>query len=221
MTHGPGSRSYTPRSARSGRAGAGDPWVQRLGFERALHDGAALRLSALSVRLGLARHELSTDDPAVEELIDEVHEELVAALQDLRQLGSKLYPPLLHASGLHTAISETVVAMRLPVEITASGRRFGPAAEGVAYFAVVDCLPILTRHRSRVEVAIEDEKDTLTVRLAGCPPGVDYDLAVEAIDTVSESIVAAGGSCEVVASSSPTPHQLRGDTVIMMRLPCE
>lgn len=219
MTRGVGCRTYTSRPAPPGSSRGDHPWVQRLELERELHDGAALRLSTLSMRLGVARHELGTDDPVLHRFIDEVHEELVAALQDLRRLGSRLYPPLLHASGLATALREVVIAMRLPVRVSCT-ERFGPGPEGAAYFALVICLPIVTRAHSVIDVEIEGESNRLVVRLDGRDPGIDYDVAVEAVDAVSEALAAAGGSCEVVERPSPQPDRPQGNAMIMLSLPC-
>ncbi|MCD2196183.1 histidine kinase dimerization/phosphoacceptor domain-containing protein [Actinomycetospora endophytica] len=215
MTRGSVPRTYAPTPG-SG-AGVREHWMQRLELERELHDGASLRLSALSVRLGVARHQLSAHDLAVENLIDEVHEELVAALHELRRLGSKLYPPVLHASGLAVAIGDVAVAMRLPVEVVGGAQRFGPASEGVAYSALVTCLPIVCRAGARVAVDIGGADGELSVRLSGGSRGLDPDLAVEAVDAMSEAVAAAGGSCEMVRR----PATEEGDSMIVVMLPCE
>jgi len=59
------------------RAGARRQWLGRRALERQLHDGAALRISALALRLGLLRHTVPDAGPdlrtAVEDLQDELH----------------------------------------------------------------------------------------------------------------------------------------------------
>ena len=220
MAYGADYPAPTPASGR-GEAGTHEDWVQRLELERELHDGAALRLSALSVRLGAARHRLSTTDPAVDEILDDVHEELVAALQDLRRLGSKLYPPVLHASGLAAAINDVAIARHLPVEVEATTQRFGPTAEGAAYCALLTCLPIVCRARARVAVDLGGGDGRLTIKLAGRPHGLAHDLAGEAVDAVSEDVAGAGGTCEVIECPGPQSDHSREDAVIVMELPCE
>jgi signal transduction histidine kinase len=117
-------------------------WLRRRDLERQLHDGAALRVSALTLRLGLLRHAMAGGDEhdfrvAVEDLQDELHE----VLQELRDIAGRLYPPLLDEAGLGPALREVAGRAAVPVRVDAPDERFGPAVEGAAYFALLRCLP--------------------------------------------------------------------------------
>ena len=178
-------------------------WAARRDLERRLHDGAALRVSALTLRLGLLSH-LHPDEAqdlraAVEGLQDELH----LVLQELRDIAGRLYPPLLDEAGLGPALREAAGRCAAPVRIDAPDERFGPDVEGAVYFAVLGCLPDGTA--TSVEVVIRREADVLRVLVSGvdaCHAG-----------TVHDGVRLLGGTVEV--GESPA-----GDALITVRIPC-
>ncbi len=178
-------------------------WAARRDLERRLHDGAALRVSALTLRLGLLSH-LHPDEAtdlraAVEGLQDELH----LVLQELRDIAGRLYPPLLDEAGLGPALREAAGRCAVPVRIDAPDERFGPDVEGAVYFAVLGCLPDGTA--TPVEVVIRREADVLRVLVSGvdaCHAG-----------TVHDGVRLLGGT--VAIGESPA-----GDALITVRIPC-
>ena len=70
----------------------------RLGLERTLHDGAVADMSALTLELGMIS--AAVGDVRVEERIAAVQERLTGILEDLRHVGSAIYPPVLATEGL-------------------------------------------------------------------------------------------------------------------------
>ncbi|HEX5811170.1 MAG TPA: histidine kinase [Pseudonocardia sp.] len=178
-------------------------WAARRDLERRLHDGAALRVSALTLRLGLLSH-LHPDETqdlrvAVEGLQDEMH----LVLQELRDIAGRLYPPLLDEAGLGPALREAAGRYAVPVRIDAPDERFGPDVEGAVYFAVLGCLPDGTA--TPVEVVVRREADALRVLVSGvdaCHAG-----------TVHDGVRLLGGTVEV--DESPA-----GGALITVRIPC-
>lgn len=178
-------------------------WAARRDLERRLHDGAALRVSALTLRLGLLSH-LHPDEAqdlraAVEGLQDELH----LVLQELRDIAGRLYPPLLDEAGLGPALREAAGRCAAPVRIDAPDERFGPDVEGAVYFAVLGCLPDGTA--TSVEVVIRREADVLRVLVSGvdaCHAG-----------TLHDGVRLLGGT--VAVGNSPA-----GDALITVRIPC-
>ena len=178
-------------------------WAARRDLERRLHDGAALRVSALTLRLGLLSH-LHPDEAqdlraAVEGLQDELH----LVLQELRDIAGRLYPPLLDEAGLGPALREAAGRFAAPVRIDAPDERFGPDVEGAVYFAVLGCLPDGTA--TPVEVVIRREADVLRVLVSGvdaCHAG-----------TIHDGVRLLGGT--VATGESPA-----GDALITVRIPC-
>ena len=178
-------------------------WAARRDLERRVHDGAALRVSALTLRLGLLSH-LHPDEAqdlrvAVEGLQDELH----LVLQELRDIAGRLYPPLLDEAGLGPALREAAGRFAAPVRIDAPDERFGPDVEGAVYFAVLGCLPDGTA--TPVEVVIRREADVLHVLVSGvdaCHAG-----------TIHDGVRLLGGT--VALGESPA-----GDALITVRIPC-
>jgi signal transduction histidine kinase len=80
-------------------------------LERNLHDGAQQRLTAMVMKLGLARSQ--TDPQAVSALLDELAADTGAALDELRELARGMFPPLLAAQGLRAAWPHCVARRRL------------------------------------------------------------------------------------------------------------
>lgn len=131
-------------------------WAARRDLERRLHDGAALRISALTLRLGLLQHrhpagehqhgehqegEHQHDEHEFRVAVQELQDELHVVLQELRDIAGMLYPPLLDEAGLGPALREAADRCPAPVRIDAPDERFGPDVEGALYFALLGCLP--------------------------------------------------------------------------------
>ncbi|WP_158228227.1 sensor histidine kinase [Pseudonocardia sp. MH-G8] len=144
-----------------------EQWLLRRSLERQLHDGAALRISALTLQLGLVRHRVSAAGPDLHATIDSLQDELHAVLQELRDVAGKIYPPLLDEAGLGPAMREVAERMDVTVRVDAPPDRFGPAAEGAAYFAVAGCLESAAVGGAGLDVVVRREGRTLAVDVAG------------------------------------------------------
>ena len=186
--------------------GADDSWHQRMRLERELHDGPALRLSALALRLGLLSHRCP--DPALAEGINGVQDELHAVLEELRNLAGRLYPPLLDEAGLGPALRQVAEHTDAPVAIVDNSERFGTALEGATYFAVAECLAALPVGAPAVEVAISREGDELVLAVTGLEPG--------ATGRLQETARSLGGRTDVGPSRSPETAV----TAVTARIPC-
>ena len=141
-------------------------WAARRDLERRLHDGAALRVSALTLRLGLLRHRHPDDEQEFQAAVEELQDELHLVLQELRDIAGRLYPPLLDEAGLGPALREAAGRGTAPVRIDAPDERFGPDVEGAVYFAVLGCLPEESRP-APVEIVVRREGDDVVVLVSG------------------------------------------------------
>ncbi|TWF79075.1 histidine kinase [Pseudonocardia hierapolitana] len=177
----------------------------RRSVERQLHDGAALRISALTLQLGLLRHRAAKAECDLHAHIDDFQNELHAVLQELRDVSSKIYPPLLDEAGLGPALREAADRMDVPVRVDAPDDRFGPAAEGAAYFAVVGCLEALPAGTATLDVVVRREDHTLAVDVVGVEVR-HADAMLGAVRRLDGAIDVAGG-----------PHF----GTITVRIPCE
>jgi signal transduction histidine kinase len=124
------------RASRRRVAEAGDAERRRL--ERNLHDGSQQRLIGLLLSARYAHSLLGTDaDPALRDRLDQLVDELGAAIDDLRHIAHGIHPAILSDEGLAAAIESladdvrTLQAGPLPEE------RFAPVTEHVAYRVVV------------------------------------------------------------------------------------
>ena len=183
-------------------------WAARRDLERRLHDGAALRVSALTLRLGMLRHLHPGDQEhgehdfrtAVEDLQDELH----LVLQELRDIAGRLYPPLLDEAGLGPALREAAGRCPAPLRVDEPDERFGPDVEGAVYFAVLGCLP--DEPGPPVEIVVRRDGDDVVVLVTG----------IDACQTVvSDGVRLLGGT--VVAGSVSDPA---GISAITVRVPC-
>jgi signal transduction histidine kinase len=126
-------------------AAAGD--AERLRIERNLHDGAQQRLMACRLELGLARELLEDDPAAAASRLEELHGQLDAALEELRDLAHGLYPAALITDGLYGALC--VAARRAPIPVFVSGAeniRAPRSIESAAYFCCLEALQNAAKH---------------------------------------------------------------------------
>lgn len=184
-----------------------DRWLRRRLLQRRLHDGAALRISALTLRLGLLEHRAQPDGQTVQACIGELQDELHAVLEELRHIAAQIYPPLLDQAGLGPALREVAAARQVPVAVTASEERFGPAAEGAAYFAVTQCMAALPAAAESMKVVVCRENDALMLSISGIE-----DFCAVFVDDQARPL---GGTVEVVTGNPP------GSCTIIARIPCE
>jgi signal transduction histidine kinase len=186
-----------------------DQWLRRRLLQRQLHDGAALRISALALHLGLLRHR-ALDGQAVRSCIDDLQNELHTVLEELRDIAAKIYPPLLDEAGLVPALREVVDQLEIPVAVVASGERFGPAAEGAAYFAMAQCLAALSASAESMMVVVRRDNDELMLSVSG----IDACHA----DLMDDQIWPLGGTVEIV---DVVDGDGPGAGTITVRIPCE
>jgi signal transduction histidine kinase len=189
------------------RADARRQWSGRRALERQLHDGAALRISALALRLGLLRHTVPGAGPDFRTAVEDLQDELHLVLQELRDVAGQLYPPLLDEAGLGPALREVGARCPVPVRVDAPEERFGPAAEGAAYFAVLGCLDRPGEGGwagGPVDVVVRRDGDVLVLLVSGvdaCHAG-----------SVHDGVRLLGGTVSVDATATGRP--------ITVRIPC-
>jgi signal transduction histidine kinase len=182
-----------------------EQWLLRRSLERQLHDGAALRISALTLQIGLLRHRVTEAEPDLHSSIDGLQDELHAVLQELRDVACKIYPPLLDEAGLGPALREAAHRMEMTVRVKAPADRFGPVAEGAAYFAVAGCLEAVAPRKSCLDVVVRRDDHILVVDVVG----VDLCHA----DAMLAPVRRLGGAIDVAGEP--------GGGTITVRIPCE
>jgi signal transduction histidine kinase len=184
--------------------------AERRRVERDLHDGAQQRLTALAVRLDIARETGAVDS----QVLADATAELRSAIGEVRDLSRGIHPTILTEAGLGPAIEALAERTEIPVRVVAPATRFPAAIEAAAYFVVAEGLTNVTRYAAagsaEVEVAAGRDRLVVTVRDDG-RGGADPELG-SGIRGLTDRVAALDGRLEV---DSPPG----GGTVLRVELP--
>jgi signal transduction histidine kinase len=148
---------------------AGDEARRRI--ERDLHDGTQQRLIAFGLDLQRVRALLADDAAAAAEGLDQLEEDLLGVLEDVRELSSGLHPPLLTRRGFVPALRALARRTPIPLEIDIDLRDRPPAAiETALYYVASEALTNAVKHSQASVVTILVESDHV-----GAPFGIGLD----------------------------------------------
>jgi signal transduction histidine kinase len=199
-------------------------WKERRELERQLHDGAQSRLSALSMRLGAARH--TAWDSSTGTLLDDMQSEVRIALGELREIASGIHPTMLTESGLSQALEAAVDRAPFPVRVVAPPERFPPGVEAFAYYVICQVLASAARRPVTigVDVLIGSAPDTMVIDIAGRTEPAPWPTSGSAQPAIDKRLVmadcpfavrlrAAGGTLVVT-------EQAGTGTTLRVRIPC-
>jgi len=143
--------------------------AERRRIERNIHDGAQQQLVALTIKLNLTEGLIGTDPDGERELLAELREEAVAAVEDLRDLARGIYPPLLAGEGLVAALQAQAAKSPVPTSVDADGiARYPQDVEAAVYFCVLEALQNVAKYAgaSRARVRLEASGDELRFEVA-------------------------------------------------------
>ena len=181
-------------------------------IERDLHDGAQVRLIALTMQLTMVRDAVT--DEATRTLVDGARATAREAIEELRELVRGIHPPSLD-HGLDTALDTLAARSPVPVETDiALPARPTAAIESIAYFCAAELLANVAKHsgasRVRLSVAQRDGRVCLRVHddgRGGATPGAGSGLTglVDRVRTVD-------GRIEIASPDG-------GPTVVTVELP--
>ncbi len=158
------STSTELRATRARIVATGD--AERRKIERDLHDGAQQHLTALSIRVGLARE---FADPEAAQRLDDVGKELDEILEELRDLAHGLYPSVLREFGLREALASVVRRSAPPATLEAAAiGRYSEDVEAAVYFCCVESLQNAAKHAGSGTSAV--------VRLWGRDGRLDFEI---------------------------------------------
>jgi signal transduction histidine kinase len=171
---------------------------ERRRIERDLHDGAQQRLIALRIKLELAEELLSEDPRRGRELLHELGDETVEALEDVRSLAHGVYPVLLTQRGLRDALREAALRSPIPVRVEVSGiGRYPPEVESAVYFCCMEAMQNAVKHAagaSLISLALSDDG---RLRFEVADNGAGFDVAATPPGTgfanMRDRLAAVGG----------------------------
>ncbi|MGH9226344.1 MAG: histidine kinase [Acidimicrobiales bacterium] len=159
-------------------------------LERNLHDGAQQQLVALKVMVGLAEQVAAAGQP-IDDILAEIRTNASDALENLRDLARGIYPPLLAAEGLPTALrgQATRVPFALVVEAV-DVARYPQEVEAAVYFCCLEAFQNAAKHA---------QASTVTVRVVGGPQELRFTIADD------------GQGCDLVAAKRGSGLQNMAD----------
>jgi PAS domain S-box-containing protein len=187
------------RASRARLVEASDDARRKL--ERNLHDGAQQRLVALSVSLRLAESKLKDDPGAAGSILTASREELMHALEDLRELARGIHPAVLTDRGLGAAVEALVARSPLPVEADVEQVPLPAAVEAAAYYVVAEALTNVVKYAqaSSAVVRIARENGVLAVTVGDDGVGGADPADGSGLRGLSDRLAALDGSLSVAS----------------------
>jgi signal transduction histidine kinase len=177
---------------------------ERLKFERNLHDSVQQQLISIKLRLEMEADESDLSESSRERLL-EITRSTEAALAQVREVAHGLYPPLLSASGLPTALRGLYAHAASPPEVDAvEVGRYDPDIEAAVYYCCSEAIQNATKHGGRdvhVSVALAEEDECLTFRVADDGPGfATGDGRGLGLQSMEDRLGALGGRLTIAAA---------------------
>jgi signal transduction histidine kinase len=173
--------------------------AERKRIERDLHDGAQHYLLSVSVKARLVEKIAAAEPERAGRLLEELVQEVEAAVEELRALGHGIYPPLLSSSGLGDALAAACRRLSPPAELDAHGLGRLPAeVESAVYFCCVEALQNAAKHagpqaRTTVRLRLDENRLYFEVRDSGRGFEVS-DTASGGLANMRDRLGATGGT---------------------------
>ncbi|HKP17717.1 MAG TPA: histidine kinase [Gaiellaceae bacterium] len=182
------------RASQARLVGAVDARSREL--ERDLHDGLQQDLVALAVILQRARQLCDSNPGEAKALLEELSADLKGAIEELRRVAQRVYPPVVDGPGLVAALRAAAAGLGVPAQIDAGALvSCPPEVSAAVYFCCVDAL------------AHAGSGARATISAARADRGLSFDVALDrgeaewALDLAQSRIEALGGRLTV--SSQP------------------
>jgi signal transduction histidine kinase len=189
--------------------------AERRRIERDLHDGAQLRLVALTMKLGLVGLDLPPGSKAAAG-IDEARQLARTALSELRELIRGVHPEILTGRGLPAAVADVAGRSPVPVEVVMRlPDRLPAPVEVTAYYTVCEALTNIARHSGAEHAWIHGAMigGTLVLEIGDDGVGGADPAAGTGITGIADRIAVTDGRLTI---STPAA----GPTVLRVEIPC-
>jgi signal transduction histidine kinase len=190
-------------------------YEERRRLERDLHDGAQQRLVSLGVQLRRLQLTLPREARILSPALDQIVDEVGAAIRDLRQIAAGVRPARLD-DGLSAALRDLARSAPVRVDVDASGGRVAASVEAAAYFVACEALTNAVKHASPTRVAVKAvrENGSLYVTVADDGVGGAVLRRGSGLAGLRDRVAAHGGTFELVSPRG-------GGTRVEVAIPCE
>lgn len=179
---------------------------ERRRIERDLHDGAQQQFVAVKMKTSMASQLIDRGDvDRAKELLTRVIDEIDDGVQTLRELAHGIYPPLLEAEGLPTALRARARSAPVSVDVSAHGLgRYPLDVETAVYFCVLEALQNAVKHgeADQVDITLAQEDDALRLRVTDNGSGFDPQTQGRSrgLANMTDRIEVLGGRLEIESS---------------------
>ncbi|OLR93333.1 histidine kinase [Actinokineospora bangkokensis] len=137
-------------------------------LEQAVHDGPALRTSALALELGLLA--VTVTDPCLRDRVEAVQDTVREVIDDLRAVGEALYPPVLTGAGVEPALRSVAERRDITLDLRGPTEHLDRRARVRTCLLIADHLRTLAPgSAARVRVAVG--RRFARVRITSDEPG--------------------------------------------------
>jgi len=189
---------------------------ERQRLERNLHDGAQVRLVALSLELGLLGADPATD-PKLKAQLRHAKEAVAASLEELRDVARGIYPAVLSGHGLGVALESLTARAAVPVQLSVDLRERPPeSVEVAAYYVASEALANIGKHSaaSAAEIRVWRTGSCLIIDVRDNGVGGAEAHAGSGLRGLADRVEALGGQFQVGAATG-------GGTRVYAEMPCQ
>jgi signal transduction histidine kinase len=128
---------------------------ERHRIEQNLHDGAQQRLTALSVRMRMAAERAREDPASAVAAFETAEVQLVAAIEELRELAHGIHPSALAEHGLGDALGRLAAESPVALQVRERpSRRVDLTTEVTAYFVAAEAVANAHKHARATEIDV-------------------------------------------------------------------
>ena len=190
-------------------------YEERRRLERDLHDGAQQRLVSLGVQLRRLQFTLPSEAKILSPALDQIVDEVGAAIGDLRQIAAGVRPARLD-DGLAAALRDLARTSPIPVEVDAPSDRVTASVEAAAYFVACEAITNAVKHGSASKVAVRAVRDDGTLRVSVSDDGVGGATVRRGsgLAGLRDRVAAHGGTFHIASPRG-------GGTTVEVAIPCE
>jgi signal transduction histidine kinase len=177
--------------------------AERRRIERELHDDTQQHLIAVAVNLQRLGELLVTDTSAARAMLEEIRRALHEALDSLREVAQRVYPPLLLDRGLPDALRAAVLALGVPAHVETDGpARYAPEVEASVYFSCIEAVrAVADAHATHVSIRVGRVGEALVLEIDATGDRLDRVRSGEALTATRDRIDAVGGRLTVAPST--------------------